>query len=452
MKKNIILRYLLILSFIYSFQSCNDELDSEFSEANTENIPWQADTHIKIQPVKDKEAFIWLTNVITLEQFWGNDTVELNLALNSVITNTSFSKIDFYLTAQEKDGYNYTPPYDTTGKLLTSITEIPEDGKINLKIKADDVYELFKNDFVNPRPEAPLLAGDLFELHWIITNVDGSVLNSNDFIEGEYRFGFTTLYKEKKPPSWEGTFDYEWIYVSDGAEEWGGVAVGDKGQITIEELTDATETQKVFDVSHLLFNYNYGGPGKLYLDFNTGETYVEGNSEEKWVISNVDGPTLEISWTYKYSEDYDEYGTVRLTRTDGEDWPENFHSPQTFPWGGKFNYEWIAATPDAENYGGIKIGDTGITNITDAGPGTYNVDHLLFGYNYGGAGTLTYDEVSGLTTIQGEEGEKWVISNVNGASLEISWEYEYSADYNEYGTVRLTRTDGKEWPSNIHTE
>ncbi|RLD76344.1 MAG: hypothetical protein DRJ07_16505, partial [Bacteroidetes bacterium] len=102
--------------------------------------------------------------------------------------------------------------------------------------------------------------------------------------------------------------------------------------------------------------------------------------------------------------------------------------------------------------GGVQIGDTGVTNITDVSDGIYNVDHLLFGYNYGGEGVLTYDSVSGLTSVQGGQDEKWIISNVNGSTLEISWEYEYSASYNEYGTVRLTRTDGENWPANIHTE
>jgi len=453
MKKYSFIKYLLVSSLIFTIQSCDDEITSEFPDAKSpENMAWQANTNIKVNPVEDKEAFIWLTNVVTLEQYWGNDTVELKMKLNSIIPTENFAKIDFYLTAQETNGYNATPPYDTTGKLLTTTTDLPESGEFGLQINADEAYDLFKGNFVNPRITAPLLDGDLFEIHWIITNKDGTVLNSQDYVGGEYRFGFTTLHKEKKPPSWEGTFNYEWIYVSDGGLQWGGVKVGDKGQIEIVETTDALELNKEFDVSHLLFNYNYGGAGKIYLNYETGETYVEGSEEEKWIISNVDGPNLEISWTYKYSEGYDEYGTVILTRTDGEDWPENFHSPQTFPWGGKFDYEWIAATPDAENYGGVAVGDTGETNIIDASEGTYNVDHLLFGYNYGGAGVLTYDSVSGLTSVQGSEEEKWIISNVTATTLDISWEYEYSASYNEYGTVRLTRKDGESWPANIHTE
>lgn len=455
MKKYSIIKYLMVLSLIFTMHSCDDDDTSEFPDAvSPESLAWQANTHIKVTPIEDKEAFIWLTNVVTLEQYWGNETVELQMKLSSVIPTENFAKIDFYLTLQEKDGYNATPPYDTKGKLLTTVNDLPESGEFGLQINANDAFELFKGDFVNPRTTAPLLDGDLFEIHWIITNKDGTLLNSQDYVDGEYRFGFTTLHEEKKPPSWEGTHKYEWIQVSDGGLQYGGVKVGDTGEINIVETSDALDLDKFFDADDLSFGYNYGGPGSLSLNFETGETSTIDTSwrAQEWTISNVDGNTLEITWTYYYTDSYDEYGTVRLTRTDGEDWPENFHTPQTFPWGGKFDYEWIAATPDAENYGGIAVGDTGQTNIIDASEGTYNVDHLLFGYNYGGAGTLTYDEVSGLTSVQGSSEEKWIISNVNGSTLEISWEYEYSASYNEYGTVRLTRTDGKDWPANIHTE
>ncbi|MCF6223326.1 MAG: hypothetical protein L3J34_06315 [Flavobacteriaceae bacterium] len=454
MKKYSIIKFLMVLSLVFSIQSCRDLNDLEFPEAKDPgSLAWQATTHMKISPTEGKETFVWLTNIITLEQYWGNDTVELNFEMDSSIPTENFSKIDFYLTVEEKDGYNSTPPYNTEGKLLRTITDLPENANFVLQISGNKVYEMFKSDFINPRQQAPLLDGDLFEIHWIITNKDGTFLNSQDYIQGEYRFGFSTLHKDKKPPSWEGTFNYEWTYVSDGGLQWGGVKVGDTGQIEIVETTEALELNKEFDVSHLLFNYNYGGDGKIFLNYTTGETYVEGGSEEKWTISNVDGNTLEIAWTYKYSAEYDEYGTVRLTRTDGEDWPENFHSPSAFPWGGKFDYEWIAATDDAINYGGIQIGDTGETNISDgASEGLYNVDHLIFGYKYGGAGTLTYDAVSGLTSVQGSEEEKWIISNVTATTLDISWEYEWSASYNEYGTVRLTRKDGKVWPENINTD
>jgi hypothetical protein len=327
MKKYSIIKYILLLSVLFSAGSCQDIDDSEFPNTiDPGNLEWQATTHMKIKPVEGKETFVWLTNIITLEQYWGNDTVELNFKLLSAIPTDNFSKIDFYITAQEKDGYNTAPPYITEGKLLRTITDLPESGEFNIMIQGDELYEMFKSDFINPRSQAPLLEGDIFEIHWIITNKDGTIFNSQNHVEGEYRFGFTTLHKDKKPPSWEGVFNYEWIIVSGEAEKWGGVKVGDKGQIEIVETTEALEISKEFDVSHLLFNYKYGGAGKLFLNYNTGETYVEGNSEEKWVISNIDGATLEISWTYKYTADYDEYGTVRLTRTDGENWPVNFHT------------------------------------------------------------------------------------------------------------------------------
>lgn len=320
------LKFIFVLSLIFNFSSCSNEYENEFaSVVPPENMPWQANTGLKIKPEKDKEAFIWETNLLTQEQYWKNKEVTLHINLKSPVPATDFEKIDFYLTAQEKDGYNYNPPYDTEGRFYKTVTGFPESGDFILKIDAEEAYDLFKNDFVNPRPNAPLLEGDLFELHWVITYKDATTLNSKDYIGSEYRFGFATLYKDFAPPVWEGSFDYEWIYVSDGGIQWGGVDVGDTGQINIVETEPGSG---LYDVDDLSFGYKYGGPGQIKFDFTSGLLTVIDDTwrEQKWSISNINGPTLEITWTYKYTESYDEWGTVTLTRTDGANWPENIHT------------------------------------------------------------------------------------------------------------------------------
>ena len=275
MKKYEILKYLLIFTLIFSFLACDDTIDNEFDEAvELRSLPWQASVKMDVAAVEDKEVFIWLTNVVTLEQYWGNETVELEMTFSSGIPTENYTKIDFYLTAEEVDGYNVTDPFDTEGRFLKTISELPEDGEFSLHINGNDAYELFKSDFLNSRSEVPLLDGDLFEIHWILTNNDRSTYNSKDYVGGDTRFGFATLHKEKKPPSWEGTFEYECIYVSDGGLNYGGVEVGDTGEITIVETTGTLELNKLFDVDDLSFGYYYGGPGALSLNFNTGKTAV----------------------------------------------------------------------------------------------------------------------------------------------------------------------------------
>lgn len=122
-------------------------------------------------------------------------------------------------------------------------------------------------------------------------------------------------------------------------------------------------------------------------------------------------------------------------------------------WAGTFNYEWIAATANATVYGRVTVGKTGTMTFT-LQPGfftVYDVSHLTADYYYGSSGTLTYDYESGLVEIQGRYAQKWNIVDVSGPTLTIDFSYQYSAGYDEYGTFTLTRTDGQDWPSNIHT-
>ncbi|MCR8669315.1 hypothetical protein NO995_16625 [Aestuariibaculum sp. M13] len=122
-------------------------------------------------------------------------------------------------------------------------------------------------------------------------------------------------------------------------------------------------------------------------------------------------------------------------------------------WEGTFDYEWIAATANAQSYGRISVGQTGTMTFT-LQPGSftvYDASHLTADYYYGSAGTLTYDYESGLVEIEGRYAQKWDIVDVSGPTLTIDFSYQYSAGYDEYGTFTLTRTDGQDWPSNIYT-
>ncbi|WP_242132578.1 hypothetical protein [Aestuariivivens marinum] len=317
MKREIIFKCFLFFSAIFLLNSC-DESDDSISEEVV--VKWQEKTRIAFTPVEDKETFIWYYDLLTKEEYWGNDEVEINMSIKSNVSTDNFSKVDFYLTVEEKDGYNYTAPFNTTGKMIGSVN-VPESGEFTFNINADDAYGLYLNDFKNSRSSVLAREGDIFLLYYVITAKDGTTFDSRQSIKVGNRFGMKVKVEDYAPPVWEGTFDFEWIVVSGGAEQWGGVYVGKTGSVNITHLGN-----QVYSMSNLLWDYYYGGPGKLYFNFLSGETYVEGNYSEHWTISNINGPSMDIEFWYTYSDAYDETGTVRFTRTDGADWPSNIYS------------------------------------------------------------------------------------------------------------------------------
>ena len=295
MKKYALIKYFFILSVIFSLNSCGEDDDSEFIDAvSPENLEWQANTNITVTPVEDKNIFVVDRQVLGGALSWANDTVEFNMDLNSILPIDDFASIDFYLTAEELNGYNYTGPYDTSGKLYQTVlsSEMTEDGKFNIEIIADEAAILFQNEYQNSRPEIALLEGDLFELHWVIKANNGTIYDSRDYVESDTRFGFTVRYDDIAPLIWDGIFEYEWTYTSAGAESWGAVYVGKTG------LTIITPTSPgLYDSNDVSFDYYYGGPGSITFDYLTGLTAIVDTSwrEQKWEILSVGGPTLEIN-------------------------------------------------------------------------------------------------------------------------------------------------------------
>ncbi|WP_242135553.1 hypothetical protein [Aestuariivivens marinum] len=318
MKKETFLKYLFLFVFVALFQSCTENSEDALVEDPSSN--WQLKTRLAVMPQEDKETFVWYRDLLTFDEYWGNETVEIDLELKSPVAASEFSKIDFYIVAEEKDGYNYTAPFNTSGKQITSVN-VPESGELSLSLEADDVYGLFVNDFENSRSTKLAREGDIFLLYWVITAKDGSTLDSRKSLREGNRFGMKVKVEDYAPPVWEGTFDFEWIVVSGGAEQWGGVYVGKTGSVNITHLGN-----QVYSMDNLLWDYYYGGPGKVHFNFLTGETYVEGIYSEHWTISNINGPSMDIEFWYTYSDAYDETGTVRFTRTDGADWPSNIYS------------------------------------------------------------------------------------------------------------------------------
>ncbi|WP_341214491.1 hypothetical protein [uncultured Wocania sp.] len=318
MKKGTFFKYLFLFGLVILFQSCTETNDEVLVEDL--NADWQLQTRLAVIPQEDKDTFVWYRDLLTNEEYWGNETVEVDLTLKSPLSADKFSKIDFYVVAEEKDGYNYTAPFNTSGKQIASMN-VPESGELSLSLEADDVYNLFMSDFKSDRSTKLAKEGDIFLLYWVITANDGSTFDSRKSLREGNRYGMKVKVEDYAPPVWEGTFDFEWIETSGGAVSWGGVFVGKTGSVNITHLGN-----QVYSMSNLLWDYKYGTSGKIYFNFLSGETYVEGNSSEHWTISNINGSSMDIEFWYSYSDAYDETGTVRFTRTDGADWPTNIYS------------------------------------------------------------------------------------------------------------------------------
>lgn len=312
MKKKSIFKSLLFLGAIFLLQSCESNDEPLMEEA----VNWQERTRISFKAAEDKETFIWYHDLLTNADYWGNDEVEVDMTIKTNVSVDLLDKVDFYITVEEKDGYNYSAPFNTDGKMISSVS-IPESGEFTFKMNADDAYDLYKNDFHNDRSSVLARAGDIFLVYYVITAKDGSTFDSRKSLKEGMRFGLKVRVEDYAPPVWAGTFDYEVIDI--------GYSCGTlKGQLTF-----VNEGEGVYHIPSLTFNYCWSGSGKINYDFITGLVKVDPNNDYDdvvWNISNINGTSLDIYWTYYYTASYGEWSKVRLTRTDGANWPTNIYT------------------------------------------------------------------------------------------------------------------------------
>lgn len=318
MKKQFILNPILVVSAIILLHSCTVNDDDLYQEPALEES-WQQQTKLEVLPVFNKETFKWEVDTYNETGNWKNDEVELNMKIVTT-ANVEFTKVDFYSIAEEKNGYNYSKPFDAVGKKIHTVS-LSGMKEFSWTLKADEVYNLFINDFKNDRSGMYYaLEGDKFLLYWVITASNGSVLDSR--LDPNYdRYLISTKVRTVLPKIFEGEFDFEWIELTKGAEVEGGVSLGETGTV----LITYDEDNDYYLMDNLLWNYFYGSPGKLYYKPD-GLVYVEGENQEKWTISNINGNSMDIEFWYMYSDEYDEIGKVRFTRKDGKNWPTNLYT------------------------------------------------------------------------------------------------------------------------------
>lgn len=269
-------------------------------------------------------------------------------------------------------------------------------------------------------------------------------------------------------------FEYNVEVIAGGKEYWKLTTVDfnvnlELGKFLPSDISKVDLYVFVEEQNDETFNYIGGEKGKLYTSIaNPSESHQITLSKDDLTelfandfSANHNGEVLptdlfEFKWVITGKD-----GNVLDTRTDctGFDCSFGFGTTivQVAPpiWEGTFNYEWIAATAEAERYGRISVGQTGTIDST-LKPGSYTeyaVSDLSCDYYYGGPGSIQYNFTTGEVRVIDDDptytNSKWNITDVSGPTITIEWSYYYSQWYNEYGTFTLTRTDGQDWPTNL---
>ncbi len=185
------------------------------------------------------------------------------------------------------------------------------------------------------------------------------------------------------------------------------------------------------------------------------------------------GDIFEITWSIKgtdgsIADSTDEcfgpgcqYGIAVVGKTAIFNW-----------WDGVFDYEWTDAAPGViewgDYYGGdpIFVGATGTIEFTATlKNGESTIPNSVFYYWFHPdmdydtypeypTGVINHNELTGQfeMTDDTDYGIIWIISNIDGASIDVYWEIPdyYGGASGEYGTLTITRTDDLDWPTNIY--
>jgi len=323
--KNKILFYLgiLLLPFAYS---CDEEGIDEVKtpDAFTPMVKDVASLNFSPAETTPEGAFVYNKELVAGgTNYWNITSVDfdVNLDLGELSAN-DVSKIDLYLFVEEQNEDNFKYLGSNQGKLLTTINNPSK--LFQVSVSKEDIESLYGNDF-SANHNGEILPSDIFEFKWVVTGKDGSVKDTRTDCAGfDCTFGFGTTILEVAPPIWEGTFNYEWIEMTANAIRYGGISVGQTGTIS---MTLQPGSYTVYDVSDASCDYYYGGPGVLSYSYDTGKIEIlSSKNDQVWTVLDVDGQTITIAWSYKYSAGYDEYATFTLTRTDGQDWPDNINT------------------------------------------------------------------------------------------------------------------------------
>lgn len=459
--------YLYILGIAIMILSCKDQ-NQVFKE-----LTWKETTSLSATPDSLRNFVVGIDDAgMPAEMLRDEVTIQFKLDWDG---ENPVSKVTLYVQLEENiDGVKKTYGADSEIE-LDVISEFDEEGRLDYVLKSDEVYALLSPAFNGSRDQyaVPALPGDIIEITWKITGHDGSIIDvRNECFGAGCQYSLSVEAGSAIFNWFNGTFDYVWTVASQDVIDWGNYYGGDPIDVGTTGTIEYTATAKAGEstIPNTVFYYWYHPD----MDYDYYPSYPTGivNHDEKtgvlelideaeygitWEVSNIIGTSLDISWKISSSE----YGTVTLTRKDGKDWPTNINTPlgeatEEEVWNGTYTFEYLEVGPGVAAYSyydEIFVGYTSTVDCATIG-GIPSVSHGSFDYWYEAPWevTLSYDYATGVVAIADSPTGviTWEISNVTARTIDIF--YDFHSGYEEYSTVRLTRTGNYDWPSNLHTE
>lgn len=265
----------------------------------------------------------------------GGDDFSLLLEIQDGADGNLADFIEVYVEFQDNTPENGTNPkaealFQTIPSSAFITGERLPRAEVNISLNdLEDFFNLSEDDYTG---------GDRFVVRLELHTTDGRVFtdnNTNAIINGPfYRSPFRYNANVVCPSELEAEFT--WVATDFFFQ---GSSLGNLGSPSgSDKLVATTGTTYTYDSGFFDFGYYcvvYGGAdpgcgdgaaGSLELADVCGKlTYIGADQfGDPWEISNVlvDGSNLTFTWESAYGE----RSTVTLTRTDGEDWPDNLFS------------------------------------------------------------------------------------------------------------------------------
>lgn len=234
--------YLYILGVAMISLSCKDQ-NQVFKE-----LTWKETSSVSITADSLRNFVVELDedSIPTDDMVLDSITVQFKLNWNG---DNPVEKVTLYIQLEENfKGSRATYGMDSEIELGV-ITDFGEEGTIDYTLKAEAVYEVFRDAFIgSSRLQNPILAlpGDNFEITWKITGVDGTIIDVRNECFGEgCQYGFGVQAGTHIFNWWNGTFDYVWTVASQDVIDWGNYYGGDPIDVGTTGTIDYVGTAKV---------------------------------------------------------------------------------------------------------------------------------------------------------------------------------------------------------------
>ncbi|MCZ4695567.1 hypothetical protein [Ancylomarina euxinus] len=297
-----------LIGLAIGFNSCDEE------NLSKEDFEWKAEAMTLVMPGEYRN-FFYATNADAFIV----EELDFNISVLPASANDAdaVDKLEVYAFLQETDGDVQVMHGGESGKLFKTYVDIPDFSEFQVHVTIDELYELFKDDLLNKNRPNKLVSTDLIEFKWVITDKSGKVTDTRMDCSGsncQYILGVDTGFA--CPNDLSGVLNYEVL-------EKGSGATGSVGQTGSVEITRVSLSGD-YTIDDCQFGTSYNGNkfGCKIKDKDCGSLLdLDGADGTEWEITNINGPTCDITWTYSYTDGYDEWAKVRVTRADGQDWP-----------------------------------------------------------------------------------------------------------------------------------